>query len=219
MPELANRDDTEKKIIGELEPIFEAQFRRALTNPSNVPYAAFEADLTRVMTAELRDVFQQAGVALLLDNAVVVSAGMFRGTAQQWAAGFAPELAREVVSTSQELVQAALASSSGDARRISDALATIFMSDARLEAVAATECTRATSAGEHAAVFFYDRSGKPRLVPVWRTARDARVCDRCAPLAGRSRDYWGSFAPMGPPMHPVCRCWLEWLNARVWAAA
>ncbi|HVX11629.1 MAG TPA: hypothetical protein VHC22_10650 [Pirellulales bacterium] len=78
-------------------------------------------------------------MALLLDNSVTLSAGLFRGTAQQWAAGFAPELAREVVSTSRELVQAALVSANGDARRIRDALATIFMSDSRLEAISATE--------------------------------------------------------------------------------
>lgn len=44
---------------------------------------------------------------------------------------------------------------------------------------------------------------------IWRTAQDDRVCPKCVENSqkgdnGRFRVGW--FLPMGPPVHPRCRC-------------
>ena len=214
MPALENREQIERQIIAELEPVFEAEYRRALASPSSIPYAEFQADLTRVMQRELTDVFLSAGTVLLIGNAVVVTAGAFEQAAQSWANQFAPELAKDVVDTSKRLADGILLDARGDRQALREGLATVFMADARLENIAITECTRAISAGENSAVFFYhlDRE-RPRLVPVWRTAEDVDVCEHCYPFDRHSREVWGDRFPLGPPMHPRCRCWLQWIPA------
>jgi SPP1 gp7 family putative phage head morphogenesis protein len=40
----------------------------------------------------------------------------------------------------------------------------------------------------------------------WRTAEDDRVCAICGPRNGER--YALDDAPMQPPAHPSCRCWI-----------
>lgn len=50
---------------------------------------------------------------------------------------------------------------------------------------------------------------------IWHTSQDDRVCPICRPLHGRPRDEWQSVFPLGPPAHPVCRCFIDYqLEAR-----
>lgn|GEM_PF-5039117 len=111
---------------------------------------------------------------------------------------------------------------------------------------AATEVTRANTAGGEFTAFVYN-SGRvsrerpqpfvgepitpelsPDLVPVepeppsdeptipepalalWHTSRDDKVCPRCRPLHGRPREEWQLVAPMGPPLHVACRCYIDY---------
>jgi hypothetical protein len=48
------------------------------------------------------------------------------------------------------------------------------------------------------------------LVPIWRT--ELRACKSCADLEGTRPEVWRRISPTGPPMHPNCRCWLEWVR-------
>ena len=48
------------------------------------------------------------------------------------------------------------------------------------------------------------------LVPIWRT--ELRACKTCAEFEGTGPDVWRKISPSGPPMHPNCRCWLEWVR-------
>ncbi len=47
------------------------------------------------------------------------------------------------------------------------------------------------------------------MTPVWATEKDAKVCKICGPLDGKPADKWGKFE-LGPPAHPVCRCYLNY---------
>lgn len=106
----------------------------------------------------------------------------------------------------------------------------------RAENIAVTELTRANIAGEQSAAaginagtlsgsvpgdrqgglnapglppIFRDKMPVKKIVAVWHTEQDNRVCPRCAPLNGRPEGNWGEF-PLGPPAHVNCRCFLTW---------
>jgi len=171
MPELQNRDAIEQQIVAELEPIFEAQYRRALSSPEAILYDQFESDLAHTMAGELADIFREAGAVLLIGHGVVITAGAFDQAAQQWAVPFAQTLAHEVVATSRELADDAVREAAGDSQAVREGLATVFMADSRLENIAITETTRAASAGEHVAVLWFHQSLVPDTRP--RLVRDA----------------------------------------------
>jgi hypothetical protein len=53
-------------------------------------------------------------------------------------------------------------------------------------------------------------------VALWHASTDAegnpdqKVCPVCRPLHGRPRDEWERVAPMGPPAHQSCRCFVDY---------
>lgn len=53
-------------------------------------------------------------------------------------------------------------------------------------------------------------SGSPKLIPLWRTQEDGKVCKTCEPLNGKPKFDWPVWAGEGPQAHPNCRCYLEW---------
>lgn len=215
MPPLADRNNFEASIVAELSPIFMAEYERAISAPgaSIVPYAQFQADLQRTMQSELLDVFEAAGSALMIGQALFMSQGAFEETGQQWSEAMSQNLASEVVATSQRMTAEAFQLARGDRQKLAEALALVYMADSRLQAIAVTETTRAVSAGEQSVVLFFRQDDRRRLEPIWRTEEDARVCPICAPFDGHGRLVYGPDAPLGPPMHPMCRCWLEWVEA------
>jgi hypothetical protein len=215
MPPLADRENFEASIVAGLEPIFQAEFERAISSPgpSIAPYSEFQADLQQTMQGELFDVFKAAGTALMIGNAIVLSQGAFEETARRWSEGMSRELAAQVVESSQRMTADAFAIAKGDGEKLAQALALVYMADSRLAAIAATETTRAVSAGEQSVVFFFRHDDAPRLAPVWETEKDRRVCEICWPLDGHGRLVYGADFPLGPPAHPMCRCSLQWIAA------
>lgn len=220
MPALADRENFETSIVGQLAPIFADQYERAAAAPSAelIPYGEFQAEMQAAMQSELAAVFQAAGAALLIGNALVFSQGAFEDTADQWAAGMAKELSDQVVETSRRMAADAWGLAAGangqiDKQRLAEALALIFLAPSRLESIAITEVTRAVSAGEQAVILLFPTAERSQLVPVWRTEEDARVCPICRPFDGRGENVYGASSPGGPPAHPRCRCWLEWVEA------
>lgn len=219
MPPLANREQFEAAIVADLEPVFVAEYRRAIASPGAIPYGDFQAGLQRSMAKTLARVFQSAGVALSLGFGLFLSAGAFQGTASQWADGYSRELAAQVVQTSRDMATTAVASAGDDQQRIREGLGLIFLSPARLKGIAITEVTTAVSAGEQAVVIPYNdflgqRNRRPdRLIALWQTSHLPNVCEHCQPFEGQGREVWGEVAPLGPPLHPRCNCALRWIRA------
>jgi hypothetical protein len=49
-----------------------------------------------------------------------------------------------------------------------------------------------------------------KLLKVWHTQRDEKVCKICGPLDGKNQRFWEDKYENGPPAHPNCRCFLTY---------
>jgi hypothetical protein len=72
-----------------------------------------------------------------------------------------------------------------------------------------TTVTQSHSVAEQDAAIAVQRDG-PILIPIWRT--EPLACNVCEKLEGTRPNIWRVQAPQGPPMHPNCRCWLQWVR-------
>lgn len=239
MPALADRDNFESAIVMALVPIFREQYERASGagsggsagtvagrssyGPNSIPYAQFQADLQAAMADQLFRVYTAAGSALIIGQALVISNAAFEESARQWSARVAREIAASVVDTSQRMTGELYRLSMGDREKFNQGLQAVYLSPARLNAIAVTETTRAVSAGEHSVLFFFRQDKSVRLVEIWMTREEApgipleEVCERCAPFDRRTSEVWGRWFPIGPPAHVGCYCFKAVMDAAEWA--
>lgn len=225
MPSLTDRPQFESSIVAALVPIFQAQYERSLAalSLSTIPYAEFQTALQQAMSQQLFNVFTAAGAALIIGNALAISDGAFDTRSREWSDGFSRKLAAQVVETSQRMTGEIWQLAHGDREKIEQGLQLVYLSEARLNTIAATEVTRAVSMSEHTAIFFFRHDERPRLVAIWRTQEDAfgipdeDVCEFCAPFDRHGRELWGARYPFGPPAHPACRCFMAWIEAAEFA--
>lgn len=80
--------------------------------------------------------------------------------------------------------------------------------------IAVTETTRANSRAERAAAEDFERATGVKIVAYWHTEEDGRVCSRCEAVNRQPERIWLARYPDGPPVHPRCRCWLDWDEER-----
>jgi hypothetical protein len=85
-------------------------------------------------------------------------------------------------------------------REVSERLERLY-SPVRAEMLAVTETTRAVVEGERAFVAQLEAESGQRMVPIWMTANDDRVCLICGPRNEKPITN-GEY----PPAHPRCRC-------------
>ena len=73
----------------------------------------------------------------------------------------------------------------------------------RASMIAQTEITRASVMGERSIALELEKVGI-RMIPIFATSSDEKVCPICAPLNGKevTEDLF-------PPRHVNCRCWLN----------
>jgi len=98
---------------------------------------------------------------------------------------------------------------------LSNAIAPHFGAD-RADRIAITEVTRAYASGEMAAgnALRQEFPGV-RVIKIWFTNADDRVCPICAPLDGQEAEIGADFegGESEPPAHVGCRCWIETTTA------
>jgi hypothetical protein len=138
--------------------------------------------------------------------------------AAQWAAQYCAKLVKGVTATTRKRIAVDVANwirtpgaNMGD---LYDKLSTSYaFSPKRAEKIAVTETTRAYARGTIYAGKGVEADGLFVLEKIWRSSRDDRVCEACAPLHGTSVDGAGKlFRTLagnveGPPLHTSCRCW------------
>lgn len=118
-----------------------------------------------------------------------------------WARGEAATVAGQYAETSRDILNRKTTFTASD-------LVDVFGPE-RDENAAVTETTRAASAGGEAAVF---NTGGVTSQDLWITEVDDRRCAICKPLHRKPRLEWSRFFPQGPPAHPRCRCFLQYVN-------
>jgi len=192
MPELQTRDDYEAALILALSRAWE-------------PFASGGAFDQEQLAAATRAAVEPVLYAAGLDAAYGYRAeegGMIGGIpiekgVADWAATRASILAVATTSTS--------------ARLLATMEPAVVFSPARIATIATTEVTGAVTASEGIVLAKLLRPDK-QLTAIWHTAEDELVCDVCGPLNGTDKIIFGSVAGDGPPCHPNCRCWLDYVD-------
>ena len=129
-----------------------------------------------------------------------------------WARRYLNTLSPQLVETLRKRIEGAFAeldpTSEAD---VYNALLRIFTPE-RDETIAATETTRAQVAGERGAAdrfnLLHPHDG---IEARWHTQDDEKTCWICNPLHNQRESTFEVEFPSGPPAHPNCRCYLDWV--------
>lgn len=206
MPDLPERMDREARMTANVSSIL-APF--ITTAPSGaMSFDRLAADVESVARGELRDTFVAAALLLFWTLDIQFDRYALDTAATQWASERAAALGGEVANNSRSAMAAGWDG------------AELFSRD-RAARLAATETTRAISAGEGWARGIAETASGIPLLATWHTEDDASVCPVCSRLNDRDEVFWGDQFPSGPPAHPNCRCWLSYapLGSRQLAGA
>lgn len=217
MAEKADRDTNEAAIATALSRLF-SDTRQRLDAGERVNWDEFAAQVRAAQRAEYARVFvvmylllaseQLQNRTLLADSRAEAYAA---SQARQVAAGLVANVRRELAAGGRP---------------------DVVLSETRASVLAATEVTRAVSAGEEAARQdnasqreetteptrpgrTLGEAGRAALIPdglmgFWVTERDEKVCPICQPLDGQAEPNWRAVFAAGPPAHPNCRCYIRY---------
>jgi len=176
---------------------------------SRVPESWWEEHRARIAAAlavALVDVYLEAAAAVQAGLPGSVSDwAQVQGDAATWARDYAGGLAASLVTNTRSALAALLSLAPGMSaedvtRRVRD-----LFGPTRAATIAITETTRAVSAAERHVIDLVAVVISATLTPYYQTAADERVCPMCSPR-NRRRITDGVF----PPLHPRCRCWVDW---------
>jgi len=134
--------------------------------------------------------------------------------AATWARKYAAKLVRQINQTTRTYIREQVATwIETPGATLKDLMDTLPFGEARASRIAITETTKAFSAGEQ--MFTEGLQGRYmglKIVRIWSTNNDDRVCPICGALNGKQiragkqflfdGEYFG-----GPPAHVGCRCW------------
>lgn len=193
MPDLSDRARRENELAALILLVFRRHSAQAM-----VDWAAFESDLMLALQPALAATYNVSFEQL--KGLVQKTAGdtvSVPANGKDWAAGYADTLAKAIVQATKD---GALP-------------ANLQFSPERANRIAITETTRAITAGEMGAITALTSLSLLRgqtLEPIWHTAEDDLVCRACRPLNKTTRETWSVEAPAGPPLHPHCRCYLDY---------
>lgn len=226
MPDLAGRDDFEKRLarkLGRLLGALMGQLLEALGDPpdvNNLP-AGFWTDagmtLRQAIQPELEAIYLESAEAMLGATPIGVEWGVVNTSAVQWARQYTFDLVSGINRTSERLLQESISAFFDEGLTIGDLRARLAgaFGPIRADLIASTEVTRAAVEGERTIIDELIGQGV-QFEQVWQTSEDEAVCPICRPLDGQRQSVGQSFVhPMtgapyhGPPAHPRCRCWLN----------
>jgi len=196
MPELANRVANENRLQAAILSLFR-------DDPEAYLRADFPSKLRDALAGELGATYLEAYLQLADEISYVVPLEGTARRAERWAARYSTALAKDIAKGMRKRFTAA--DEKDDGFLIGHALAGAAI------VIAATEITRAITRGERDLSKKVNRSGAGTLVGYWFTERDGKVCKECQSLDGKPERYWRHRYAAGPPIHPVCRCWIRWV--------
>lgn len=216
MPDIDDRLDREARIAGGLSELF-ADARTSAEANGRVDWDRLADGTRKVVADETLDLWTAVVLFFLFDEGggalppSVVAAG------QKWTRTLGTNVAGGLVRNLKAELSAG--------RPPAD-----VFSGRRGEVIAATEVTRTVSNAEtlarsERAKLRGDTPKPPEgrsivsplavgdgLIPLWITELDGKVCAICRPLHRKRFEAWADSFPEGPPAHPNCRCFLEYVE-------
>lgn len=224
---MTDRDEIERKLARVVGRGLNAELEKLLGHLGdpprleNVPPEYWEngwRQLQREVEPILLDAFVSQATELMLNIGIGVDVDEVNRHASEWARAHTFDMMKQLWSARHQAatdlfnhypgVGEIIAEGFEQAltiREIRDRLA-MFYSPVRAEMIAVTETTRAVVEGERAYVDQLERETGQRMIPIWMTANDERVCPICAPRNEKPILNSSDF----PPAHPRCRCGVGW---------
>lgn len=215
MADIANRDKYERDmaaIIVLLLSQHESQWKLGLA------MSGFQHEASDAIAAILAAAFVDGATAATGELSIDI--GGLDSSASSWAKAYSPALARAIADAvlKRGLTLDKLRAMAPDDPQLLDLTAWV-LSEATWDNIATTEVTRAVSSGsEYAAAMWFLLMAQPAEA-YWHTSLDKRVCPVCSKLSNKPRSYWSLVAPQGPPVHPRCRCWIDYIPGGIRRAA
>lgn len=220
MTEVINRDELERRlarVIGREQRAELDKLLALLGNPprlENVPPVFWETNWKNMASAVepvLMDIYLGQAQAMLTTIPVGASWDMINKGAAEYARRYGYDLVKEIAKNTQngviEILQRLQTeipnfyTEGMNLGQLEDRLSRWF-SPQRAEMIAVTETTRAATEAERALADEIFRESNIRMIPIWNTENDERVCPICGPRDGKEITD-GEY----PPAHPNCRCW------------
>lgn len=205
----AYRAKQERAIESRLRTVFARQRERIMDGGASSGWADFAQEFRDAIAAKLQETYENAAMLALL----LIAAGST--AAQDWLklnpyqaeSDYGTRRADELAKDIRDRVRGEAAELRKSGELTPGNLAT-RLGPKQAEAIAITETTSANSKGESAAKKEAERKmpDVEKVIEVWQTEQDAKVCPICRPLHGTTWRVWAERFPSGPPAHPNCRC-------------
>lgn len=159
----------------------------------------------------LVDTFIEQAQAAMEEVGIGVDWGVINTTAANWSRQHGERVLQELFNKSYDGVSVTVPKFYEQGWTI-DELSTAlerWYSPVRAEMIAVTETTRAAVEGERALMKQLESESGIRMVEVWLTDNDERVCEICEPKHNHPITD-GVY----PPAHPRCRCMIGWEHVK-----
>jgi hypothetical protein len=171
-------------------------------------WSGLSANIETLMRGKLEDVYMDAAEQFMDTVNYAMDNDLLRASARAWANQASMNLVTQMNDTSRRQVLDSVDNFFNESmsnKELRERLERVF-SPRRAELAAVTEVTRAASEGSERVAADL-RSKGVRLVAVWQTLVDERVCPICGP---RHEQKQGDGWMFLPPAHPKCRCYVNY---------
>jgi hypothetical protein len=220
MPDLAERESYEKRLLKAMREVFASAYK-VLSQGLAAVNAAIKKALKKYAGPILEEIQRRAVIFLLLflqDDDYVSSRVGESGKSWESIKRNASKKAKQSANDQLDRLGDQIADTnegifdewdeeSGES--FEDFATRRLFPDSRSGNVAITETTGAVGDGEYRVKDALSEIGI-EITAVWVTANDDRVCPICGPMHLKPESQWVDEFPNGPPIHPRCRCYLNW---------
>jgi hypothetical protein len=214
--DIINRDELERRLARIVGRDLRSELRTLmdlLGNPprlANVPNDYWSngwRDIQKDVEPVLLDVFLNQAEGLMTEIGIGTNWDLVNTTASQWARQHTEGMLQQLFNTRYDHLNQVIPRFYEEQWNLGQLRNELerWYSPVRAEMIAVTETTRAAVEGERALVEALQKESGIRMVPIWQTSNDERVCPICGPKHGIEITD-GKF----PPAHPRCRCWVTY---------
>ncbi len=210
--DVINRDELERKlarIVGRDLRVELQKLMDYLGDPprlENVPNSYWQngwRDIQKDVEPVLLDIYLAQAEGLMNETAIGVDWDMINGTASNWARQHTEQVLQDLFNKRYNHLNEVIPRFYSESWTLGQLQSDLerWYSPVRAEMIAITETTRASVEGERALVEELEKITGKKMVPIWQTQNDERVCPICGP-----RHKKEITDGMYPPAHPRCRC-------------